>query len=98
MYVVTVRFKVFPHYLQEFFLAMHQQASDSLTLETQCHTFDVCQEIGNPNTIFLYEIYTTAADFQAHLASAHFQSFSKKVAPWVESKVVELFEKSDNEK
>jgi (4S)-4-hydroxy-5-phosphonooxypentane-2,3-dione isomerase len=94
MYVITVKFQVVEQYVNDFLTAMHKQAQDSLTLEKNCHYFDVCQNTTDGSIIFLYEIYQSEADFKDHLTSQHFLSFSKQVAPWVVSKTVESFTRS----
>ncbi|AWB65860.1 antibiotic biosynthesis monooxygenase [Saccharobesus litoralis] len=93
MYVITVKFVVKPQHLNEFLPAMHKQADDSLTKEANCHYFDVCQGEEDKNTIFLYELYASKADFEYHLDTEHFKSFAAKVQPWVESKEVLSFNK-----
>ena len=39
--------------------------------------FDVLEEAAEPCRFTLYEVYRNAADFDAHLQSSHFESFSK---------------------
>ncbi len=88
MYVITVYFKVHPEYVDDFIKAMKQQADDSLTREANCHYFDVCQSATDSTQIFLYEVYETEMDFQAHLKSEHFINFNHKTANWVAEKRV----------
>lgn len=91
MYIVTVKFHIKPEHIADFMTAMMQQAQDSLSNEPACTQFDVCISENDSNLVFLYEIYDTKADFDLHLASDHFQSFSAKVANWVAGKTVETF-------
>ncbi len=91
MYIVTVTFQIKPAHLAEFMPAMQANAADSVQLEPDCHQFDVCVSLDDPNRIFLYEVYENAAAFQAHLAMPHFQAFNHMTAPWVESKAVSLY-------
>lgn len=91
MYVVTVKFQIKPEFIADFMPAMMQQASDSLTKEAACTQFDVCISENDQNLVYLYEIYNTKADFDFHLTTEHFQSFSAKVADWVADKQVETF-------
>ena len=91
MYVITVDFVVKPQFKEVFLAAMKKQAHDSLTQEENCTQFDVCLNAEDPNHVFLYEIYSTQADFQDHLESVHFKKFSEAVASWVESKTVKRF-------
>lgn len=91
MYIVTVKFVIKETQMDAFMPAMLKQAKDSLSLEPQCTYFDVAISEDNPNVVFLYEIYTSKADFDAHLQSSHFHSFSKTVEEMVEEKHVECF-------
>lgn len=86
MYIVTVEFVVKPEHIEAFRVRMLQQARDSLSLEEGCRHFDVCVDPGDPARFFLYEAYTAAADFDAHMESAHFNSFAEEVAPWLVSR------------
>lgn len=88
MYVITVEFSVAPQYQQPFATAVDSQAKNSVQLETECHRFDVCVGIDDQNKFFLYEIYSDAAAFDAHLASEHFKEFNALVTPWVLNKSV----------
>lgn len=91
MFIVTVIFEVKYEYLQPFLTAMQAQAENSLTLEKDCHQFDVCKEIDDSNRIFLYEVYSDEFAFQLHLASDHFADFSARTNDWVSAKVVDTW-------
>ena len=45
--------------------------------ELACLRFDVLDEATEPCRFTLYELYRDAADFDVHLQSSHFRSFSK---------------------
>ena len=81
MYIVTVSFQIKPAHSAEFMPAMHANAKESLLCEPECHQFDVCVALDDPNRVFLYEVYESAQAFQAHLAMAHFKSFNALTAP-----------------
>lgn len=93
MFVITVEFDIKHAFISEFIKAMQEQATNSLALEEDCLYFDVCQDTEDLNRIFLYEIYTSKAAFDAHLDSDHFKSFSDNVANWVTHKSVKSFTK-----
>ena len=88
MFIVTVNFLVEPAHREEFAVAMYEQANNSLDLESDCHVFDVCVSTDNDCLFFLFEKYTDAAAFDAHLASEHFTTFNAEVSPWVIEKTV----------
>ncbi|KZN13985.1 putative quinol monooxygenase [Marinomonas sp. TW1] len=95
MYVITVVFIVYQENMEEFSTLVNKQAVDSLTKESECHLFDVAVGEGNGTTVpfFLYEIYSTKASFDAHLASDHFSDFSDKTASMVVKKDVQAWNK-----
>ena len=92
MYVVTVAFEIRPEAAAAFLPLMLENARKSLAEEPGCLRFDVCGEDAADNAppvrIFLYEIYRDRGAFDAHLASAHFQSFDAATRPMVASKQI----------
>ena len=89
MHAVLVWFDVVPERLEDFRAAMQKQAENSMNLEPDCRFFDVCTSEDYPNRVFLYELYTDAVAFQAHLDSAHFKAFAEQVAPWITGRTIE---------
>jgi len=95
MFVITVTFTIHPGEMGRFIPLMRAQARQSLELEEGCLRFDVCTEAkSDPARVFLYEIYSDAAAFDQHLASAHFQQFDSAVAELVQAKEVQSWELS----
>ena len=92
MHVVTVDFVVGEDDQDRFLTRVLRQAKDSLT-EPGCRVFDVCVDRDRPGHVFLYEVYGTAADFDAHLQSAHFKAFDAEVRDWVVDKSIRQFER-----
>ena len=93
MFVVTVTFVIKNEYLDDFMAAMKMQAHNSLTREEGCLQFDVCRDENTPARIFLYEVYTDRAAFDAHLLSPHFLDFDRTVAPWTAAKTAEQWQR-----
>lgn len=91
MYVVTVTFRINPDHTDRFLEAMRENARLSLEREPGCHRFDVALGENGPETVFLYELYTDRAAFDAHLEADHFKSFDATVADWVASKDVACY-------
>jgi autoinducer 2-degrading protein len=91
MFVVTVNFEAYPHEASAFLARVRTQATDSLSNEPGCHHFDVCTDPNQPERVFLYEIYSDEAAFQAHRETAHFKSFDADVATMLRSKAVETW-------
>ncbi|MEM7526064.1 MAG: putative quinol monooxygenase [Pseudomonadota bacterium] len=86
MYCVTVEFTLKPGAMEAFMPRMRKQRDDSLQLEDGCSTFEIWTGSGQPDRVFLYEIYGSAEDFETHLASDHFKSFAVDIEPLVESR------------
>ena len=91
-FVVTVLIDVLHANLEEFREAILLNARLSRDSEPGCLRFDVGVSTSNPCQFFLYEIYGEKADFEQHLATAHFLSFDRLVAPWVVSKKVQTYD------
>ena len=92
MFVVTVMFQIKPENLQEFAEAMQANAQFSMDKEPDCLRFDVCKDPEEPNSIFLYEVYSSREAFGLHLEAEHFKKFDAMVADWVESKAVKAWD------
>ena len=90
MYVVTVEFVVKIEHVQDFRTAIVANARTSREFEPGCRQFDVCTDPANARAVFLYELYSDRAAFDAHLASDHFRQFDQQVAPWVERKTARM--------
>lgn len=95
MYVVTVTFRLHAEHANAFLDAIRDNARQSLDTETGCHRFDVAVGEDGPETIFLYELYSDRAAFDAHLRAAHYKTFDARVAPWVASKDVRCYVLTD---
>ena len=96
MYVVTVEFVVKPEHAEAFRREVVANARMSHDTEPGCRQFDVCAVPDDPVTIFLYEVYTHRAAFDAHLATEHFRSFDATVGSWIARKTVHTFERIES--
>lgn len=90
-FAVVVTFTIKPDAMEEFSVLMRANARTSLLDEQGCHQFDVLSDPARPNEVFLYEIYSDRAAFDAHLASAHFRKFDAAVADMIASKDVRTY-------
>jgi quinol monooxygenase YgiN len=91
-FAITVAFTVRPERRDHFFKLVRTNAANSLEKEAGCLRFDVLAPLqrGGPD-VFLYEIYTDRAAFDAHLASAHFQTFDAATRDMVIAKTISEF-------
>lgn len=91
MFVVTVRFTVRAGHEAEFLTAVRAQSRNSLAREPACVRFDVCVDAAQPQDIFLYEVYASAAAFDEHQLTPHFAQFGSLTQDWVEEKTVDTW-------
>lgn len=92
MHCVSVEFDIGTGHEEAFLARVLRQARESLEHEPGCHVFDVWQDAGRPLSVFLYEVYSDAAAFEAHLATPHFLAFDAEVAGMVIDKRVRRWE------
>jgi len=92
MFAVVVQFQLKPGAMQDFLPLMIENARTSKTAEPECHQFDVVTDTDTPDVVFLYELYTDAAAFQAHLKTDHFLRFDAEVADMIADKDVQTFD------
>lgn len=91
MIAVSVTFSIRPGAMDRFMAAMHAQADNSLSREPDCLRFDICTAGEDAHEVYLYELYTDRAAFDAHLATDHFKSFDAEVAPYLAEKIVKIY-------
>lgn len=91
MFAVVVTFDIKPECVAAFTDLVRHNAETSVLLEQGCHRFDVCTDPGRPNEVFLYELYSDAASFDAHLASPHYHVFNAAVSDMVRQKTVQTY-------
>ena len=72
MYVIIAPIQVKEGYLEQFIEAIIDDAKGSVNDEPGCLRFDVIQDAGDPNRIWLYEVYQDEEAFQAHTQAPHF--------------------------
>ena len=90
-FAVCVTFQVHLDQLADFLPLMKENATRSLQEEPGCMRFDVLTDPSRPGEVFLYELYSDAAAFDEHLASAHFKAFDKAVSGMIADKKIATF-------
>ncbi len=88
MYAVIVELQVKPGQMDAFLPLMRANAAASVKSEPGCHQFDVCLVEGAPDLVMLYELYTDADAFAAHLKADHFARFDRETADMLAGKTV----------
>lgn len=91
MYVIAVEFRIREANMNDFRDVIKTQAENSLTLEPECHQFDVCYSDEDPHVVFLYEKYTDKAAFDFHTSTPHFAQFMDKAGDWIESRDLKVW-------
>ncbi|MEM1301676.1 MAG: putative quinol monooxygenase [Pseudomonadota bacterium] len=91
MFAVVVRFQLRADAIDRFLPLMLKNAQISKTDEPGCHQFDVLTDPARPDEVFLYELYTDKAAFDAHLASAHFKAFDAAVTDMIADKGIRTY-------
>lgn len=89
-YVIVVDLVVDDAQLADFMPLIADNARTSLAEEPGCLRFDICQDNTSPTKLLLYEVYSDAAAFNAHLSSLHFRRFDAATAAMLTSKQVRV--------
>ena len=92
MYAVCVMLRLKPGKRDDFMPMILTNANTSLRTEPECHRFDVATDSADPDAVFLYELYTDRAGFDAHLATEHFAIFDAASAPLLADKTIITFD------
>jgi quinol monooxygenase YgiN len=91
MFSVIVVFDIHRGKMDQFMPLMLENAATSLDRETGCHQFDVSTDPSRPEEVLLYEIYSDAAAFDAHLQSEHYKRFNADSSALIATKHVRTY-------
>jgi len=94
MLALIVEFRIKPEFIDDFAVAIAENARLSRDTEPGCRQFDVCRDTADAALFFLYELYEDEAAIQAHLKSAHFLQMDAATATWVQGKVVRKLQRA----
>ena len=91
-FALTVTFRLHPGQRDAFLPLMLDNARQSRASEPGCLRFDVLMPDPDDGvTVFLYEVYTDRAAFDAHLAADHYHRFDAATRALVAGKLVQFF-------
>ena len=90
-YAVSVDLHIHPEARADFLPLMRANAQASLQNEPGCLRFDICTDPEHADLVYLYELYTDRAAFEAHLSSPHYASFNSATADMIAQKSVRTF-------
>lgn len=88
MYCLILKTQLKPNSFEAFMAAMRINAAASVRDEPGCLAFDVLRDRSDPDLIYLYEVYTDEAAFEAHMLTAHFLASRPVVNPLIVSQEV----------
>ncbi len=72
MYVIIAPLQIKEGAKEKFLEALLPNAQAAANTEPGCLRFDVIQDAGDPNRVWVYEVYVDEAAFQAHTSSEHY--------------------------
>lgn len=93
MLALIVQFRIKPAHVEDFALAITENARISRETEIGCRLFDVCRDPADASSFLLYELYDDDAAIEAHLATPHFLQMDRASTDWVERKTVWRYER-----
>ena len=82
MHILFVTLKIKPERHDEFIKEMLLNAKGTNENEPGCLRFDVVQDLQDPNTLHLYEVYKDEAAFKDHQNAPHYKRFSEVAGEW----------------
>jgi quinol monooxygenase YgiN len=77
--------EIFPDRLDAYKAALTEEIATSIRTETGVLTLYAVSVKGHPEQIRLFEIYRSAASYQAHLQSPHFKKYKEQTQQMVKS-------------
>lgn len=83
MYCLLLKTQLKPGSLEAFMEAMRINAAASVRDEPGCLVFDVLRDRSDPDRVWLYEVYTDEAAFEAHMQTPHFLASRPLVEPLI---------------
>jgi quinol monooxygenase YgiN len=75
LYINAVDLDINPADIDAFLAALKENGANSVN-EPGCREFNIHVKADNPNHVFIYEIYDSAAALEAHRATDHFKKYA----------------------
>ena len=82
MFIMMANLQATPGHKEELIQALLHQAKEVSDHEPGCTRYDIIQDGGDPNKIWLYEVFQNDAAFQAHIDSPHTARFMETTKAW----------------
>ena len=84
MYIIIAPIQIKEGFKERYINGMIENARAAVRDEPGCLRFDVIQDADDGNRMWLYEVYTDEAAFQAHTQGPHFIKLRDASADWRE--------------
>ena len=85
MFAIFASIKIKPDQRDKFLTTMKETANRSASDEPGCVRFDVFRDDGDEDRYLLYEVCTSEAAFEEHLATPHAQRAMEGSKEWAEA-------------
>ena len=76
LYVNAVDIDVVPGEIDPYLAALEKNGAASVKEEPGCHAFNITVSQKDPNHVFIFEVYDSAAALEAHRATDHFKKYA----------------------
>ena len=76
LYVNAVDIDVVPGEIDPYLAALEKNGAASVKEEPGCHAFNITVSQMDPNHVFIFEVYDSAAALEAHRATDHFKKYA----------------------
>jgi autoinducer 2-degrading protein len=87
MFTLIVRVTVKPEFIEQYKVAILEDALGSVRDEPGCLRFDVSVDNAEPNVLYFYEVYRDEDAFKAHTQAPHFVKYRNAVQGMAEGSV-----------
>ena len=87
LYINSVDLDINPADMDAYMAALKENGAKAVT-EPGCREFNIHVQASNPNHVFIYEIYDSAAALEAHRATDHFKKYAATTAKMVAKREV----------
>jgi len=75
LYINSVDLDINPADMDAYMVALKENGAKAVT-EPGCREFNIHVKADNPNHVFIYEVYDSAAALEAHRATDHFKKYA----------------------
>ncbi|BBQ53727.1 putative quinol monooxygenase [Aeromonas veronii] len=92
--IVIAQLEARPEYAEQFRAALEPLIAATL-LEKGCQRYQLHQDLDNPNSWMLYEVWESEAALTAHQGLPHFTEFVAKAEPWFAGSSIRRYQPLD---